>query len=296
MSISTPVTYRTTIPPRQLRGPPTSPDSLVATPSSSPIHERSSATPIPYVLAPDSRPTSPTSQARIDKLAQQIRNRDVLALYVISAKLRGPFGPGASSWGTGYGIQESYDDEDLVLPESEEHAIELERQRMQRRGTNSKQAPDIDRTPRPSQDAKRQRSSSSRSTTLPVWTLSTPQATSTPASALKHSYLQPSASQSRLGFSLSKPAIAQTHSKDGPKSSSQPNLSPRTKRGPPRFATMQDKLRTTHTQLRSSQPTPFNSQFDVDQSARELSNLLGEDGFEVDRGVQGVVVISSDDD
>ncbi|KZO89754.1 hypothetical protein CALVIDRAFT_543322 [Calocera viscosa TUFC12733] len=299
MSLVSPVRYQTNIPPRPPRHAPTSPDSFRATPSSSPNVDRwDPSAPLPYILAPDSRPASPTSQGRIDKLEQQIRNHEVLELYVVCTKLRGPFGPGASRWGIGGGVQEKYDEEDLVLAECEEHAVELERKKLERRAAAASKAPDVHLSPqRREVDAllsSSSRSTTARSATLPVPTLGTPRATSTPA-AKRHLSSQLSISQLKLGFTLSKPAVTRTQSKHSRKSSQTPMLpAPRTSSR--FFSALQDKPRTTTAQVGSSQPTPFNSQFDVGARVSDLSHLLDEDAFEVDRGVEAAVVISSDDE
>ncbi|EJU05919.1 hypothetical protein DACRYDRAFT_113928 [Dacryopinax primogenitus] len=297
MAVVFSVPYRTIIPPLQPQHPPTSPDSFRATPSSSPIRdERGLALHLPYLLAPVSRPTSPASESRIDTLVCQIRDKEILDLYLVSTKLRGPFGPGASKWGVGSGRQETYDEEDLVLPECEEHAAELERQKTDRR--MNKITPNHYPSPLPLRltDQEPDLTFSSRSTISPLLSLGTPKATSTPVALSKSSSSQLSATQTRLSFPHSKPAATRTQSKDSLKPSTPINMSP-PKRTISRFAF--SKLDAKHgvppDRAHSSQPTPFNSQFNVDQAAQDLSNLLEEDAFEVERGCQRVVVVSSDE-
>ncbi|KZT57552.1 hypothetical protein CALCODRAFT_496078 [Calocera cornea HHB12733] len=296
MTVVSPVRYDTNIPPRPARHPPTSPDSFRATPSSSPnIYGWNASDPLPYILAPDSRPASPSSQGRIDKLARQVRDHQVLELYLVCTKLRGPIGEGASRWGINTGVTEKYDEEDLTLPECEEHAAELERQKLERRAVKTAKAHEVDQPSLQQPDDDPQLSSSSRSTTLPVPTLGTPRATSTPAVKRKLTS-QSAPSQTKIGFALSKPTVSRTQSKPSRKSSQTTAIVP--ERTTSRFflAAFQDIPQTKHSQARSSQPTPFNSQFDVDRSAADLSRVLEEDAFDVDRGGADVVVISSDGD
>jgi len=237
---------------------------------------------LPFELCPQSRSPSPASEDRVKQLIDDIRKNRVEELFLISSSLRGPLVAGPSRWSN----PPSFAQEDLILPDNEEHAqrIESEREYRRDRCAETESAGSVKRgiagsDPR---SANSKKSGKHVVPAMPTYATSTPVSSTSQASSLT----QPS-----IGFSIVKQSTDRVGAK-GVSGRSYQSAAHASTSFSSRLASVQQATPSQHavqgSRLLSSQgPLAYNSQFDIEAGIEQINKLLTEDGYEGPQGTAG---------